>query len=78
MKLMNVKNLEMLFQVIDNCNGKVELVSKDMRINLKSNIAKYFGLASLFAAGVDEIKEMEIVAYDVEDVQRLIRFAMEQ
>lgn len=78
MKLMNIKNLERFFEVVDSCTGKVELVSNDMRINLKSNLAKYFSFASLFASGTEDMKEVEIVAYDMEDAQKLIRFAMEQ
>lgn len=78
MKLTNIKDINKFFEVIEICNGKVELVSKDCRINLKSNLAKYFSLATLFSAGSDEINEMEVIAYELDDVQKLIQFAMEQ
>lgn len=47
MEKMKLKNLEMeridkLFDVIDSCSGKVELVGKDIRLNLKSKLAQYF------------------------------------
>lgn len=77
MKLMNIKDINKFFEVIDSCNGKVELVSEDCRINLKSNLAKYFSLATLFS-DASENKGIEIVAYEFEDVDKLIRFAMEQ
>lgn len=77
MKLMNIKDINKFFEVIDSCNGKIELVSEDCRINLKSNLAKYFSLATLFS-DASENKGIEIVAYEFEDVDKLIRFAMEQ
>lgn len=72
MKLTNVKNIEKLFEVIDSCSGKVELIGEDMRLNLKSKLTQYFSLAKLFSDG--EIPEMEIVAYNQEDVNKLMQF----
>ena len=72
MKLTNVRNIEKLFEVIDSCSGKVELIGEDMRLNLKSKLAQYFSLAKLFSDG--EIPEMEIVAYNQEDVNKLMQF----
>lgn len=72
MKLTNVRNIEKLFEVIDSCSGKVELIGEDMRLNLKSKLTQYFSLAKLFSDG--EIPEMEIVAYNQEDVNKLMQF----
>lgn len=72
MKLTNVKNIEKLFEVIDSCSGKVELIGEDMRLNLKSKLTQYFSLAKLFSDG--KIPEMEIVAYNQEDVNKLMQF----
>ena len=77
MKLIHIKNLDNFFAVLDTCEGKVELVSPNLRINLKSNLARYFGIAQLFASGSDEVEEIEIVAYEMEDIHRLMKFAME-
>lgn len=77
MKLRHIKNLDNFFAVLDTCEGKVELVSPNLRINLKSNLARYFGIAQLFASGSDEVEEIEIVAYEMEDIHRLMKFAME-
>lgn len=75
---MKLKNLEMeridkLFDVIDSCSGKVELVGKDIRLNLKSKLAQYFSLAKIFSNG-EMIKELELLAYNQEDTMKLINF----
>ena len=38
-KLNNVRDIEGLFRVIDQCKGKVELIGDDIRINLKSKLS---------------------------------------
>jgi hypothetical protein len=73
-KLKNITNIEGLFDVIDRCEGKVELVGDDLRLNLKSKLSQYFSLAKLFSDG--EIPEMEIITYNQEDTNKLIRFMM--
>lgn len=75
MKLLNVKNIDKLFEIIDQCEGKVELVGDDIRLNLKSKLAQYFSLAKLFSEG--EIPELNIVAYNENDKKRLFTFMME-
>lgn len=75
MKLTHIEDINKFFKVIDECTGKVELVSEDLRLNLKSKLAQYVALANIFAAG-HEIPEMEILAYNQEDVSRLIKFMM--
>lgn len=75
MKLNNVTDIEGLFKVIDSCKGKVELIGEDIRLNLKSKLAQYFSIAKLFSDG--SIQEMEIVAYNQEDVMKLVNFMMD-
>lgn len=72
MKLNNITNIEGLFKVIDTCEGKVELVGEDIRLNLKSKLAQYFSIAKLFSDGY--IDEMEIVTSDPNDTNKLINF----
>lgn len=74
MKLMNITNIEKFFEVVDSCEGKVELVSDDMRLNLKSKLTQYVSLAKLFSDGC--IPEMEIVAYNQRDINKLIDYMM--
>ena len=73
MKLMNIENVDKFFDVVNSCTGKVELVGENIRLNLKSNLAKYVALVDIFTAK-DEIDELEVIAYNQEDVTRLINF----
>ena len=73
MKVQNIKNIEKFFGVIDDCKGRVELVTGEGdRLNLKSKLSQYLSLASMFSNGY--IRELELVATDKEDVERLIRY----
>lgn len=73
MKVQNITDVDAFFKVIDKCRGTVELVSKEGdRINLKSKLSQYLSMASLFSNGY--IKELELVAHDEADVERLIKY----
>ena len=72
MKIEHIKDIDRFFEVIDKCTGKIELVSDDLRLNLKSKLTQYVALANIFSSG--EIPEMEIIAYNQEDVNRLINY----
>ena len=75
MKIQNINNIEKFFQVIDSCSGKVELVTGEGdRLNLKSKLCQYVSMASIFSNG--EIPELEILAYEKEDIDKLISFMM--
>lgn len=78
MKLLNVDvdRLGELFEIIDQCKGKVELVGDDIRLNLKSKLSQYFSLAKIFSDGSDEIEKLEIVTDDPDDTNLLINFMM--
>jgi hypothetical protein len=73
MKVTNITNINALFNVIDSCTGKVELVTGEGdRLNLKSKLSQYVALANVFSDG--KIDELEIIAYEPEDVNKLINF----
>ena len=75
MKIQNINNINRFFEVIDSCKGKVELVTGEGdRLNLKSKLSQYVSLANIFSNG--EIPELEIVAYEKEDIEKLIEFMM--
>jgi hypothetical protein len=74
-KLMNVKNVDKLFEAVDKCKGKVELVGDDIQLNLKSKLSQYFSLAKVFSDG--EIPELNIVTHDPDDAAVLMRFMMD-
>lgn len=73
MKIENITNIEEFFKVIDSCKGTVELVTGEGdRLNLKSKLSQYVSLAKIFSNG--EIPEMELVAHEKEDVEKLITY----
>ena len=75
MKVQNISDVKKFFEVIDSCDGRVELVTGEGdRLNLKSKLSQYVSLANIFSEGV--IKELEIVAYEPEDIKKLIEFMM--
>ena len=73
MKIQNISDVEKFFQVIDQCKGTIELVSAEGdRITLKSKLSQYLSMASIFSNGY--INELELVAHEPEDVERLIKY----
>ena len=73
MKIQNITDVEKFFKVIDQCKGTVELVSPEGdRINLKSKLAQYLSMATIFCNGY--IRELGLVAHDKEDIERLIKY----
>ncbi len=73
MKVQNITDINKFFNVVDSCKGKVELVTGEGdRLNLKSKLCQYVSLANIFSNG--EIPEMEILAYEKEDVDKLLNF----
>lgn len=73
MKITNIKNVDKFFDVVDKCQGRVELVTGEGdRLNLKSKLTQYVSLANIFSNG--DIPELEIVASEKEDIERLMDF----
>lgn len=73
MKVQNIKDINKFFEVIEECDGKVELVTNEGdRLNLKSQLTKYVAIANFFSDGT--VKELELVAYEPKDVEKLINF----
>lgn len=73
MKFFGVKDIDGFFDVVDKCKGKVELVtSEGDRLNLKSKLCQYVSFAKIVSSG--EVPEMEIIAYEPEDVSMLFEF----
>ena len=71
MKVSNIKDIDKFFEVVDSCKGRVELVTGEGdRLNLKSKLSQYVSLANIFSGG--EIPE--IVAYEKEDIDKLLSF----
>ena len=73
MKVQNITYIDKFFEVVDSCKGKVELVTGEGdRLNLKSKLSQYVSMANIFSNG--EIPELEIIAYEKEDIDKLVNF----
>ena len=76
MKVQNITDIEGFFKVVDECKGKVELVTGEGdRLNLKSKLSQYVSMANIFSNG--EIPELEVIAYEKEDIDKLIKFTLD-
>ena len=77
MKVQNITNIDKFFEVVDSCKGKVELVTGEGdRLNLKSKLSQYVSMANIFSNG--EIPELEIIAYEKEDIDKLVNLLILQ
>ncbi len=68
MKLMNIKDVNTFFKVIDECQG-------DM-INLKSKLSQYLAIADLFTNGY--ISQLTLVTSTTGDSERLMKYMLQQ
>ena len=74
-KVEHISDINKFFDVVEQCKGRVELVTGEGdRLNLKSKLCQYVSMANIFSNG--EIPELEVVAYEKEDIDRLISFMM--
>ena len=75
MKVQNITDIDKFFEVVDRCSGKVELVTGEGdRLNLKSKLSQYVSIANIFSNS--ETPELEIVAYEPDDIERLTEFML--
>ena len=75
MKVQNITDIDAFFKVVDSCTGRVELVTGEGdRLNLKSKLSQYVYMANIFSNG--EIPELEVIAYEKEDTDKLINFML--
>ena len=75
MKLGKINDIPAFFKLIDECRGTVELLTGEGdRLNLKSKLSQYVSMANIFSNG--EIPELEVIAYEPEDTDKLINFMM--
>lgn len=75
MKVKNIKNLDEFFEVIDGCEGKVELITENGDcLDLKPKLCQFVALSKMFTNG--NVERMEIKAEHKKDRQKLIAFIM--
>lgn len=74
MKLNNLKEVDGFISTLDNCTGAVWLESPDGdRINLKSKLSQYIGLAELLKQKLD----LELFCTSAHDEALFYKFFME-
>lgn len=74
MKLFNINenNIEKFFELLETCEGKVELVADGFRVDLRSRFAQYVSIAKIFFN--KEVEEVELLAYTQNDVDKIMNF----
>ncbi len=74
MELYKIDNVDEFMGIVDQCKGTVELVSKEGdRLNLKSQLTKFVTVTELFH-NESLINELELVAYEKEDIELLLKY----
>lgn len=73
MKINAITDLEKFFDVIDRCEGKVELVTKEGdRYNLNSKLSQL--VAATKVLSTDAALDAELIASDSEEEKKIIAF----
>ena len=76
MKIKNISNIDKFFDVINQCDGAVELsLPEGGSVNLKSKLSQYFSMATVFSNG--SIKELDLTTHSSKDSERLIQYMVQ-
>lgn len=77
MKIDKIDNVQEFFKIIDDCKGRVELLTGEGdRLNLKSKLCQYLSMAQIFSKQ-DEL-HLEIVASEEDDLQKICNYLASQ
>lgn len=73
MKVCHIGNLDRFFEVVDKCEGKVELVTEQGDcLNLHSKISQFVALVKIVTDY--NIQQGNIVSYNRKDTERLLKY----
>lgn len=73
MKIKNINNPKRFFEVLNQCRGRVELItSEGDRLNLKSTLCQYIALTQMFKDA--RIDDVELIVSEPEDFAMLLEF----
>ena len=73
MTFTNMKNIDEFFEIVDQCEGKVELVTEQGdRFNLKSTLTKYVIFVKIISNCI--VPSVQINTCNYADAQRLMKF----
>lgn len=71
----NMTNVDKFFQAVEQCEGRVELVTEDGdRFNLKSTLTKYIIVVKILSKCMAPSAHIETTNYA--DAQKLMRYMM--
>lgn len=76
MNVTNISDINSFFEVVDKCEGKVELITENGdQLNLKSKFNQYTALIILLEHAKNEQKrKLEIVAEQQKDEEKIMQF----
>ena len=75
MTVTNITNIEKFFETVDQCEGKVELVTEQGdRFNLKSTLSKYASFVRILSNCT--VPTAQIVTTNSKDTLKIMRYMM--
>ncbi len=73
MKIKNINNPKRFFEVLNQCKGRVELVTDEGdRLNLKSTLCQDIALTQMFTEA--KIQDVELLLSEPEDMNLLLDY----
>lgn len=77
MKLANITDVNKFFEVVDKCEGKVELITeKGDCLDLKPKLCQFVALTEILAS--ENIEQMDLIVEEKKDRQKLYAFMMNE
>lgn len=74
MRLKKIQDTEKFFHIVNECRGRVELVSNEGdRLNLKSKLTQMIAVAKVFS-NPNAMAELELVCSDQDDMEKFSIF----
>lgn len=73
MKLTNTANIDKFFEVVDKCEGRVEMLTENGDcLDLRSKLCQFVTLVKMLTDG--DVERMEIIAENKKDEQKLMAY----
>ncbi|EOS71093.1 hypothetical protein C818_01101 [Lachnospiraceae bacterium MD308] len=73
MRIENISDVTEFFKIVDECKGRVELLTGEGdRLNLKSKLCQFLSMAQIFSRQ-DEL-HLELVASEEEDLKKIYEY----
>ena len=71
----NENNIDKFFKLVEECSGKIELVSDGFVLDLRSKLAQYVGITKIFMN--KEVEEIELVIHEPDDANKFLEFMID-